>query len=60
MANCYDWSFLFSLILKSQTMITEVINAIQEQDLSSRTFTLQHALIELETWADSEWFVVRL
>ena len=57
MADCYDWSFVFSLILKSQTMITQVINAIRVQDLSAQMFSLQRGLIELETWADNEWFV---
>jgi hypothetical protein len=57
MADCYDWSFLFSLILKSQTMITQVINAIRVQDLSTQMFALQRGLVELETWTDSEWFV---
>jgi len=54
MADCYDWSFLFSLILKSQTMITQVINAIRIQDLSTQMFSLQRGLVELETWADIE------
>ncbi|CAF3517790.1 unnamed protein product [Adineta steineri] len=54
MADCYDWAFLFSLILKSQTMITQVINAIRMQDLSTQMFTLQRGLVELETWADIE------
>ncbi len=58
MADCYDWSFLFSLILKSQTMITQVINAIRIQDLSTQMFSLQRGLVELETWADIEWFVI--
>ena len=56
MADCCDWSFLFSLILKSQTMITQVINAIRVQDLSTQMFALQRGLFELETWADNEWF----
>jgi hypothetical protein len=59
MADCYDWSFLFSLILKSQTMITQVISAIRIQDLSAQMFALQRGLIELETWADNEWFVMK-
>ncbi|CAF4087837.1 unnamed protein product [Rotaria sp. Silwood2] len=54
MADCYDWAFLFSLILKSQAMITQVINAIRIQDLSTQMFALQRGLAELETWADSE------
>jgi hypothetical protein len=58
MAECYDWSFVFSLILKSQTMITQAINAIRIQDLSTNMFALQRGLFELETWADNEWFVI--
>ncbi|CAF3434359.1 unnamed protein product [Rotaria sp. Silwood1] len=54
MADCYDWSFLFSLILKSQSMITQVINAIRIQDFSTQMFALQRGLVELETWADIE------
>jgi hypothetical protein len=57
MADCYDWSFLLSLILKSQTMITQVINAIRIQDLSTHMLGLQRGLIELETWADNEWYI---
>lgn len=57
MADCYDWSLLFALILKSQTMITRVINTIRQQDLSTQMFALQRGLVELETWAESEWFV---
>jgi len=53
-AECYDWSFLLSLILKSQTMITHVVNAIRIQDLSTQMFALQRGLLELETWADNE------
>jgi hypothetical protein len=53
MADCYDWSFLFSLILKSQTMITQVMNVIRIQDLSAQMFALQRGLSELEVWADS-------
>ena len=58
MADCYDWSFVFSLILKSQTMITQVINSIRVQDLPHQMFALQRGLFELETWADNEWFVI--
>lgn len=58
MADCYDWSFVFSLILKSQTMTTQVINSIRVQDLPHQMFALQRGLIELETWADNEWFVL--
>ena len=58
MADCYDWSFVFSLILKSQAMITQVINAIRVQDLPNQMFALQRGLIELETWADNEWSVL--
>lgn len=55
-ADCYDWSFLLALVLKSQTMIIQVMNAIRVQDLSAHTFTLQRGLLELETWVDSQWF----
>lgn len=55
MAECYDWALIFSLILKSQTMITHVINAIRMQDLSTQMFALQRGLAELETWADTQW-----
>ncbi|CAF0802050.1 unnamed protein product [Rotaria sordida] len=54
MADCYDWSFLLSLILKSQAMITQVMNATRIQDLSTQIFALQRGLVELETWAESE------
>ncbi|CAF0822757.1 unnamed protein product [Adineta ricciae] len=53
-ADCYDWAFLFSLILKSQAMISQVLNAIRIQDLSTQMFGLQRGLTELETWADIE------
>ncbi len=39
-------------------MITQVINAIRIQDLSTQMFALQRGLFELETWTDSEWFVI--
>lgn len=38
-------------------MITQVINAIRLQDLSTQMFALQRGLAELETWADIEWYV---
>ena len=43
------------MILKSQAMISQVINAIRIQDLSTQMFGLQRGLSELETWADIEW-----
>ncbi|CAM4755974.1 unnamed protein product [Rotaria magnacalcarata] len=54
MADCYDWAFLFSLILKSQTMINQVISAVRIQDLPTQIIALQRGLVELETWADIE------
>jgi hypothetical protein len=39
-------------------MITQVINAIRIQDLSTQMFALQRGLFELETWADNDWFVI--
>jgi hypothetical protein len=58
MADCYDWSLVFSLILKSQTMITQVINAIRIHDSSTQMFALQRGLLELEAWSDNDWFVI--
>ena len=39
-------------------MITQVINAIRIQDLPTQMFALQRGLCELETWANSEWYVI--
>ncbi|CAF0845941.1 unnamed protein product [Didymodactylos carnosus] len=55
-AGCSDWAFLFSLILKSQTMISQVINSLRVTDLTTQMFGLQNGLCELETWADNECF----
>lgn len=57
MADYYDWALLFALILRSQTMITQVISTIRVQDFATHMFALQRGLVELETWADIEWFV---
>jgi hypothetical protein len=39
-------------------MITQVVNAIRIQDLPTQMYALQRGLFELETWANSEWYVI--
>ncbi|CAF1068373.1 unnamed protein product, partial [Didymodactylos carnosus] len=55
-AEFYEWAFLFSLILKSQTMLSQVINLLRINNLSTHMFSLQRGLSELETWAENECY----
>ena len=55
-ADCYDWAFLFALILRSQTMITQVMSGVRMQDFSTLILALQRGLTDLEVWADNSWY----
>jgi hypothetical protein len=39
-------------------MVTQVMNGIRILELATHIFALQRGLLELEKWADAEWFVL--